>query len=137
MTEQEMLLESWERLQKYEGELALRFYAILFRAHPELRDMFSRDMSTQRDKFEKMVLTIVHGFTSESVVETAEIESELEELGEMHSVLYGITPTQYGMTGGALLATLKYYEGSEWTPELEQVWADAYGWSVEHMLQEA
>lgn len=57
----------------------------------------------------------------------------LRHLGERH-LAYEVTPDGFEVGGEALLETLRLFLGDQWTPELEAVWADAYGEMVTLML---
>ena len=50
---------------------------------------------------------------------------------------YGVKPADYTPVGAALLWTLERGLGAEWTPELAQAWAAAYGVLSEFIIGEA
>ena len=62
--------------------------------------------------------------------------TNLRGLGAKH-VGYGVTPDMYPWVGECLIDTLKDIAGDDWTPEIEQAWADAYGAIVGLMLEGA
>lgn len=39
---------------------------------------------------------------------------------------FGITAEHYLEVGNSLVATLRYFSGDSWTPELEKEWTAAY-----------
>lgn len=128
------VLQSWERVAAEAGDqLPLRFYAILFRAHPELRPMFPFDMSELRDKLFRTIDVILKS------VNEGKIGSKIpaiRNLGVKHAQEYSVLKEHYPMVGGALLAALEYYD-PEWNEELFQQWSLAYGIVAEVMLEGA
>ncbi|MEU0542739.1 globin domain-containing protein [Nocardia sp. NPDC005978] len=114
------LQASWRYVERAGDEATQYFYAHLFLAHPEVRDMFPTRMTAQRAKFFAALGRIV------SNVETLAADSEfVAQLGRDHR-RFGAVAAHYPAAGASLLATLAHFLGPRWTAELAQTWTDAY-----------
>jgi NAD(P)H-flavin reductase/hemoglobin-like flavoprotein len=96
------------------------FYARLFVAHPQLRDMFPPAMDAQRDRLLGALVRIVEGLTSPE-----DLARYLSQLGHDHRK-YSVEPAMYGAVGEALIATLRTFAGPAFTPAAEEAWVQAY-----------
>lgn len=97
------------------------FYAHLFLAHPEARDLFPVTMATQRDRLVRAL-----GHMVSNVDHVGDVVPYIQDLGRDHRK-FGTISAHYPMVGASLLATLKHFLGDAWTPELAADWAAAYG----------
>jgi NAD(P)H-flavin reductase len=114
------LRESFARVAVHGDELPLFFYSDLFIKHPEVRDMFPVSMEAQRGHLVDALVKIV------SHVDNAEELTEfLQGLGRDHRK-FGTLAEHYDAVGDSLLATLEYFSGPAWTPELAADWTAAY-----------
>ncbi len=124
-----------ERLLRETLELALagegfpaRFYEVLFSAHPEVRPMFHRNSAgAQQKMFAQKLCAIV-----DSAHEPERMAAEIRATAASHRV-YGVRDEMYDWVGEALIVTLREACGSQWTPEAEKAWRDAYGLIVAAM----
>lgn len=107
------------------------FYGRLFEIAPQVRSMFSNDLSEQKKKLMAMLGTVVAGLTRLETLLPA-----VRALGQRHAG-YGVTAEQYAPVGAALLWTLKQGLGEAFTPEVEEAWATAYGVLSQTMIQAA
>ncbi|WP_067692645.1 globin domain-containing protein [Nocardia jejuensis] len=124
------LRASWRQVERIGDEATQYFYAHLFLAHPEVREMFPVRMSIQRAKFFAALGRIV------SNVETLADDPEfVAQLGRDHR-RFGVVAAHYPAAGGSLLATLAHFLGPRWTDELAQTWNDAY-WAVAGIMTSA
>ena len=89
-------------------------------ARPELRDLFPTSMAAQRDKLVNALGTVVS-----NVDPSTSSRAFVRGLGRDHRK-FGVLAEHYAPVGEALLATLAYYLGDEWTPELAADWQAAY-----------
>jgi NAD(P)H-flavin reductase/hemoglobin-like flavoprotein len=96
------------------------FYGQLFARQPRLRALFPPAMDAQRDRLVKALVQIV-----ESLTTPEEMAAYLAQLGRDHRK-YGVDPGMYAAVGAALLATLRRFAGTAFTPAAEQAWTDAY-----------
>ena len=117
----EMLERSFAQLRPHLDELGASFYQTLFSRYPEAKPLFaSTDISQQQKKLAASLVLVVDNLRNPDTLVDA-----LQGLGAKH-VGYGTQPEHYSLVGEILLTTFADYLGPDWTPELEQVWADAY-----------
>lgn len=114
------LRENLALVAEHGDELPLFFYSDLFIRHPETRDMFPVSMAAQRSHLVDALVKIV------SQVDNAEaLTTFLEGLGRDHRK-FGVLAEHYEPVGESLLATLEYFSGPAWTPEVAADWQAAY-----------
>jgi hemoglobin-like flavoprotein len=97
------------------------FYARLFQLDPSLRSMFRNDMSKQGQMLMSMIGAAVAGLRN-----LESLSPVVRQLGARH-VNYGVQPEHYDTVGVALLWTLEQGLGDDFTPEVRDAWAAAYG----------
>jgi hemoglobin-like flavoprotein len=128
------LLERSFALVKGNGEeFSSLFYATLFSDHPAVQPLFANThLQTQGKKlFDSLVLVVNNLRNPEA------LESALKGLGTRH-VKYGALPAHYPLVGTSLLKTFaNSLAPADWTPEVQQAWADAYGAVTQLMLEGA
>jgi NAD(P)H-flavin reductase len=115
------LKKSWGQVAAYGDQVPLFFYSYLFLHHPYTREMFPVSMANQRDK---LVTTL--GQVVSRVDDLDSVVPVLQQLGRDHRK-FAVVRDHYPAVGQALLATLEHFSGSDWTPEVAQDWASAYG----------
>ena len=99
-----------------------RFYNHLFEAHPQLRDMFTRNSRGAQNKmFAQKIAAIV-----DHVDDPSWLDRELRGLATSHAG-YGVTAEMYPWVGDALIATVREACGDKWSAEAEHAWTEAYG----------
>lgn len=115
-----LVRESWERLAPV-PRVAATFYQRLFELEPAIRGMFrSVNQDTQVEKLTMSLSTIVAALDDPET-----LIPELSRLGRRHQS-YGVTDRNYEVLGDALIGTLRTTLGSQWTPELQDAWVEAY-----------
>jgi NAD(P)H-flavin reductase/hemoglobin-like flavoprotein len=114
------LRESFARVAVHGDELPLFFYSDLFIKHPEVRDMFPVSMEAQRGHLVDALVKIVSQVDS-----VDDLTTFLQGLGRDHRK-FGVVAEHYDAVGASLLATLQYFSGPAWTPELAADWKAAY-----------
>ncbi len=112
-------------------EAAGYFYAWLFLRRPELRTMFPPAMDEQRDRLFRSLGRIV-----ESLSTPEEMASYLSQLGRDHRK-YAVDPSMYEAVGEALLATLRAFAQSAFTPGAEEAWTQTYAAASALMIRSA
>jgi NAD(P)H-flavin reductase/hemoglobin-like flavoprotein len=122
---------SWKVVAQFGDQVPMFFYSRLFVAHPALRDMFPLSMEAQRDK-----LVTALGSVVSSVDDLPAVVPVLEQLGRDHR-RFAVITDHYPQVGEALLATLAYFLGDDWTEELAADWTTAYGIVAKVMLDAA
>jgi hemoglobin-like flavoprotein len=101
-------------------EVPRYFYSDLFVKHPEARDMFPVSTEAQRGHLVDSLAKIVSNVDCPS-----DLTLFLEALGRDH-LRFGAVAEHYDAVGASLLATLEYFSGPSWTPELRSQWRAAY-----------
>jgi NAD(P)H-flavin reductase/hemoglobin-like flavoprotein len=125
------LKASWARVAAFGAPVPGFFYARLFLAYPQLRELFPVSMAAQQDRLVSALGRIVS-----SVDDTGAVLPFIQQLGRDHRK-FAVRPEHYPMVGEALLATLEYFLGDEWTPELASDWTAAYTLVAETMTEAA
>jgi NAD(P)H-flavin reductase/hemoglobin-like flavoprotein len=115
------------RVGAHGDQAPLWFYAHLFLAHPETREMFPVSMATQRDR-----LFAALGEVMARVDDLDALVPLLQQLGRDHRK-FGALPAHYPAVGASLLATLEHFD-AEWDEALAASWAEAYGVIAEVMI---
>lgn len=123
MNEQTIALvrESWRRVDAIAPAAAALFYENLFAADPSLRPLFRGDMAQQGDRLMRMIGAAVRGLD-----DLPALVPTLQDLARRH-VGYGVQPAHYETVGAALLKTLGQGLADEFTPPVQQAWAEVYG----------
>lgn len=88
-------------------------------------------MDTQRDRLFIALTQIM-----KSLSKPTELASYLAQLGVDHRK-YLVQPAMYPAVGNALIATLRAYAGSAFTPLAEQAWMDTYETAARLMIKAA
>jgi NAD(P)H-flavin reductase/hemoglobin-like flavoprotein len=114
------LRKNFAQVAEHGDEVPLFFYSDLFIKHPEVRDMFPISMEAQRGHLVNALVKIVSQVDS-----TADLTVFLQGLGRDHRK-FGAVAEHYEAVGASLLATLEYFSGPDWTPDLRDDWAAAY-----------
>jgi hemoglobin-like flavoprotein len=102
-------------------EAAELFYQRLFTLDPGLRTMFKGDMAKQGQMLMSMIGAAVGGLRD---LET--LSPVVRQLGARH-VGYGVRSEHYDTVGRALLWTLEQGLAENFTPDVHDAWAAAYG----------
>jgi NAD(P)H-flavin reductase/hemoglobin-like flavoprotein len=125
------LKQSWSLVAAHGDQVPLYFYSTLFLTHPETRQMFPTNMAGQRDR---LVTALAHIVTNVDQVDR--LVGFLRDLGADHRK-FAVRPEHYPAVGEALLATLAHFLGDQWSEELAQDWAAAYGLVSQVMIEAA
>ncbi|WP_067692651.1 globin domain-containing protein [Nocardia jejuensis] len=127
----EALQASWVQVEQAGPEAVQYFYTHLFQHNPEVRGMFAEDLSPQRERFLAGLARII------TTVDTlGDDPSFVQNLGRHHAGL-GVVAAHYPVAGASLLATLEFFLGESWTPELQATWTAAYGAVADLMIEAA
>ena len=125
------LKDNFQHVGQHGEEVALFFYSDLFVRNPHLRDMFPIGMGGQRDKLLGALVRIVS-----QVDDLPNLVPFLQQLGRDHRK-FSVVESHYPEVGASLIATLRYFSGTSWTPELEADWSAAYGLVAKTMVESA
>ena len=121
MVDTQRLKDNFAHVGSFGDEVPLFFYSHLFLHHPETRAMFPVSMMRQRDR----LLTALGRIVTD-VDNVEELVPFLQQLGRDHRKFSAVAE-HYPAVGASLLATLRYFSGPHWTPELAADWEAAYG----------
>lgn len=119
---------SFLRVSRKGDHLAQIFYQHLFRLDPQLRGLFSEDLTAQH----RMLMAALK-LCIENLRQTQRLVPYLQELGQRHA-RYGVQASHLGMMGQALLEALASVDES-WCHETEAAWAQAFEHIAKILLQ--
>ena len=122
---------SWQQVLPIQDTAAQLFYGQLFELDASLRSLFKGDMVEQGRKLMTMINMVVI-----SLDKLGPILETIEGMGRRH-VAYGVTEAHYDTVGSALIWTLGQGLGEQFTPAVENAWADAYNTLASAMKQAA
>jgi hemoglobin-like flavoprotein len=133
MTPQQIGLvqQTFEQVAPQAEEVAALFYARLFEIDPSTQPLFTGDMKEQGRKLMQMIGIVVRGLGR-----LEQLVPAIQDLGRRH-VGYGVTDTHYDTVGAALLWTLEQGLKDNFSPEVKDAWATAYGMLADSMKSAA
>ena len=117
----DLVQRTFAQVKPIAAAAAEMFYARLFHLDPSLRSMFRNDMGKQGAMLMSMIGTAVMGLRNLEALAPA-----VRSLGARH-VKYGVKTQHYATVGEALLWTLEQGLEDDFTPEVRDAWAAAYG----------
>jgi NAD(P)H-flavin reductase/hemoglobin-like flavoprotein len=123
-----LLKESWSLVEEYQDKVAGYFYARIFLSHPGLRDLFPVQMDLQRSRLLGAIVTAV-----QTLEDPEKFDAYLRALGSDHRKFH-VEPEHYEVVGGALIESMRYFAGEQWSIEYDQAWADAYAVIAARMM---
>ena len=126
-----LVQSTWPRMLAAEDAAAQLFYGRLFEMDPSLKSMFLGDMREQGRKLMQVMDSAVNGLS-----QMEHIVAAVRELGLRH-VGYGVKDHHYDTAGAALLWALDRSLGAEFTPDVNDAWASAYGLLASTMKEAA
>jgi len=123
MTPQQIALvrQSFAKVVPIREQAASLFYDHLFTIDPSTRPMFRGDIRSQGAKLMAAIGTVVKSLDRLDV-----ILDDLRALARRHDG-YGVRKEHYATVGTALLWTLEQGLAADFTPEVREAWASAYG----------
>jgi hemoglobin-like flavoprotein len=130
MTPQQIALvqTSFAKVVPIAGTAADLFYGRLFEIAPDVRRLFPQDLSEQKKKLMTMLDSAVAGLSHLDTLLPA-----ICALGERHAD-YDVKVEHFTPIGSALLWMLEQELGNEFTPDVEDAWATAYGMLSQAMI---
>jgi len=123
LTPQQIALvrESFAKVVPIREQAAGLFYDRLFAIDPSTRPLFRGDMKSQGAKLMAAIGAVVKSLDR---IET--MLDDLRALARSHN-RYGVREEHYASVGAALLWTLEQGVGLDFTPDVREAWATAYG----------
>ncbi len=131
--EKKLILNSWRLVIPIQDTAADLFYRRLFELQPSYQELFTSDLATQKRKLITMLAFIVKSLDwpdsawRDNVAEEDDLFLVVLALGRRHAELYVVPDAAYAAVGEALLWTLDYGLGKEFTPPVRAAWAKIYG----------
>jgi hemoglobin-like flavoprotein len=131
--EKRLILNSWRLVIPIKDTAADLFYRRLFEIKPAYQQLFKSDMATQKRKLIAMLGFIVKSIDwsdsawRDNVPEEDDLFLVVLALGRRHAELYAVPDAAYAAVGEALLWTLDYGLGKEFTPPVRAAWTKIYG----------
>jgi hemoglobin-like flavoprotein len=122
---------SFAKVAPIADQAATLFYGRLFETAPDVRALFSGDMTVQGQKLMSAIATVV-----DSLGDIDAVAPAVRDLAKRH-VAYGVRPEHYEIVWTALLWTLEQGLGDDFTPGVNAAWAAAYGALSEIMIAAA
>jgi hemoglobin-like flavoprotein len=117
----QVIRDSFEKAKPIAGEVADKFYEILFEIAPPAEGLFKDvDMDVQKRALMKSLT-----FAVDNIDQEQKLYDYLFKMGARHFD-YGATEDHYPIVGEALLNTFAHFFGADWTAELEDQWVQAY-----------
>ncbi|QPC84223.1 hemin receptor [Phototrophicus methaneseepsis] len=108
------------------------FYDRLFELAPQTKALFvNTEIEAQGDKLVRMIGVAVGALSQPDALIPV-----LVGLGERH-LNYGVTDEMYNPGGEALIWTLRYVLGAEFTKEVQEAWLSVYSLMVQVILDAA
>ncbi|REF00166.1 globin domain-containing protein [Thermomonospora umbrina] len=126
-----IIKESFALIEPDAEKATAYFHGRLFAEHPRLRALFPPAMDGQRDRLLEALVRIVWNLDRPEA-----LGGYLHRLGRDHRRL-GLRPEHYAAVGTALIATLRRFGGSGWTPRIEAAWTSAYSAAAAAMIDAA
>lgn len=123
MTPEQIALvrESFAKVVPIREQAAALFYDRLFAIDPSTRPLFRGDMRSQGAKLMAAIGAVV-----KSLDRLETMLDDLRALARRHD-RYGVREAHYASVGAALLWTLEQGLGADFTPQVREAWAIAYG----------
>jgi NAD(P)H-flavin reductase/hemoglobin-like flavoprotein len=115
-----ILKESWTLVEDRQDRVASHFYAGLFLANPQLRDLFPVQMDVQRGRLLGAIVAAVQNFDDPEL-----IDGYLRSLGRDHRKFH-VAPEHYRQVKVALVGAIRAHAGEHWNSLFEQAWNDVY-----------
>jgi nitric oxide dioxygenase len=122
MTPEQITLvqDSFAKVAPISDAAAELFYGRLFEIAPDVKPMFSGDITAQGKKLMQALTVVVNGLSNiEQVVPIA------QKLAQNH-LNYGVEPEHYNVVGEALIWTLEKGLADSFTEEVKDAWLVAY-----------
>ena len=122
MTPEQITLvqDSFAKVAPISDAAAELFYGRLFEIAPDVKPMFSGDITAQGKKLMQALTVVVNGLSNiEQVVPIA------QKLAQNH-LNYGVEPEHHNVVGEALIWTLEKGLADSFTEEVKDAWLVAY-----------
>jgi hemoglobin-like flavoprotein len=126
-----LVQSSFEKVVPIAPSAATLFYGRLFETTPDVIPFFKSSMDEQGRKLMATLGLVVGSLGALDAV------LPLAKSLAIRHVSYGVRAEHYAPVGAALLWTLERELGADFTPEIEEAWAAAYGVLSNAMIEAA
>ena len=126
-----LVRNSFRKVLPIKSEAAALFYGRLFEIAPDVREMFTSDLTAQGAKLMGALAFVVAGLDK-----LEQIIPDIQAMARRH-VSYGVKERHYDVVGQALIWTLEQGLGRAFTPAVREAWLEAYGILAEAMIAAA
>jgi len=127
-----LLRSSFDLIAPEKDQFAEAFYQRLFEKYPQTRPFFANtDMSMQARALAATLALVVTG-----VEKGDDLTPTLQTLGARHKT-YGVLPEHYPIVGEVLIETFQNKLGSQWTPDFQNAWIQAFSTIAQVMSAES
>jgi hemoglobin-like flavoprotein len=130
--ERELISDSWRLVDGLGTTVSDLFYRRLFEVAPQFRPLFKDDLEPQKRKLFSMLRFIVRSVDWPDSAWNEQVDADKDfflimlALGRRHSDLYHVPAESYAAVCDALLWTLDYGLGKEFTPDTRRAWERVY-----------
>jgi NAD(P)H-flavin reductase/hemoglobin-like flavoprotein len=114
------LKESWTLVEARQDRMASQFYARMFLADPQLRDLFPVQMDESRSRLLASIITAI-----QNLDDPDRLDGYLRGLGRDHRK-YRATAAHYQLFGRCLLEALRDLSDGQWCEEYDDAWREAF-----------
>ena len=121
-TQKQLVQDSFAKVVPIADQAADLFYNRLFEIAPETKPLFAN--TNIRQQGIKLMQTLKAAVGALDDLDA--LIPVVYNLGKRH-INYGVTKAHYAIVGEALLWTLGQGLGDDFTPDVEQAWAEVYG----------
>ncbi|BCJ38488.1 flavohemoprotein [Actinocatenispora thailandica] len=111
---------SWARIADRQDRVSAYFYARLFLAAPQLRDLFPIQLRPQRIK-----LVAAVGQAIAALDRPAEFDEPLRALGRAHR-RFDVEPAYHDVFRECLIEAVRVHSGTDWNDATERAWRTGY-----------
>ena len=115
-----LVQKSWQLVMQSSDELPNLFYDKLFELNPELKSMFSTDLTKQHQMFVNMLNILINGLDNLELILGA-----VKKLGVTHTS-YGVKDKDYDTVGEALIYALNAILNNTFADSVSTAWTAAY-----------
>lgn len=123
-----VLKESWSLVEDRQDRISSYFYARLFLAAPQLRDLFPIQLRAQRRRLMAAIARAI-----QTIGDPVQFDAEMRSLGRMHR-RFDVTNEHHAVFRDCLIEALRVHSTPCWGPVQEEAWHLAYRMIAERMV---
>lgn len=120
ITQINLVQSTWEKVVPISDTVAKLFYGKLFELDPELKKLFTSDITAQGKKLMQAITLAVRGLN-----DLGKLIPVIQDLGRRHAG-YGVKDKDYETVGAALIWTLEQGLHADFTSAVREAWVQLY-----------